>query len=197
MYVGIKVLHPLPILILVNTVAASTSRIPRTGLIALVALVVAFALLMIVRLGVFGGSDSGVSSVTTPPQATVTPAAHSASGVPAKPAVILLPNLPNQIASKLRHSRVVVVSVFVAPSVADRAAVAEARRGARASGAAFTAVNVANDKNAAAMASFVGPVSSPTLLVVRRPGKIITQIPGPVEAAVVTQAAHNAGARRR
>ncbi len=89
------------------------------------------------------------------------------------------------------------VSVYVAPSVADRAAVAQARSGARASGAAFTAVNVANNKNAAAMASFVGPISSPTLLVVRRPGKIVTQIPGSVDAAVVTQAAHNAGARKK
>ena len=58
-------------------------------------------------------------------------------------------------------------------------------------------MNVANDKNATAMASFVGPVSSPTLLVVRRPGKIVTKIAGPVEAVVVTQAAHNAGARLR
>jgi hypothetical protein len=181
----------------VNTIAATSSRIPRTGLIALVALVVAFALLMIVRLGVFGGSDSGVSSVTAPPKAAVTPATAATPRTPAKPAVVLLPNLPSPIASKLRHSRVAVVSIFVAPSVADRAAVVEARKGARASGAAFTAVNVANDKNAAAMATFVGPVSSPTLLVVRRPGRIVTQISGPVEAAVVTQAAHNAGARLR
>lgn len=183
----------------VNTIAATSSRIPRTGLIALIALVVAFALLMVVRLGVIGGSDGGVSSVTAPSKSAVTPATSAATKprVPAKPAVVLLPDLPQQIAARLRYSRVVVVSVFVAPSASDRAAVAEARRGARASGAAFTAVNVANNKNAAAMASFVGPVSSPTLLVVRRPGKIVTQIPGAVEAEVVTQAAHNAGARIR
>ncbi len=179
-----------------NTIAATTNRIPRVGLIALVALVVAFAFLMIVRLGVVGGSDSGVSSVTAPPKAAVTPAKAPPS-TPAKPAVVLLPNLPKQIAAKLRNSKVVVVSVYAGTSTTDRAAVAQARSGARASGAAFTTVNVADNKNAATMASFVGPISTPTLLVVRRPGKIVTQIPGSVEAAVVTQAAHNAGARTK
>ena len=106
---------------------------------------------------------------------------------------MLLPGLPTQIAAKLRYSKVVVVSVYVAPAVGDRAAAAEARKGARAAGAGFAAVNVANDKNATAMASFVGAVSSPTMLVVRRPGKIVTQIAGPVEAAVVDAG----GAQRR
>jgi len=182
----------------VNTIAATTSRIPRAGVIALVALVVAFALLMIVRSGVVGGSDSGAVNVTAPSKTAVTPASPSvAPRTPAKQRVVLEPGLPAQIAAKLRYSKVVVVSVYLAPAVGDRASVAEVRKGARAAGAGFVAVNVANDKNAKAMSSFVGPVSSPTMLVVRRPGKIVTQIPGSVEAAVVTQAAHNAGARRR
>ena len=181
-----------------NTFAASTTRIPRTGLIALVALVAAFALLMVVRLGVLGGADSSAPSVASPPKTAVKPSTTPATpSAPAKPAVVLLPDLPAQIASKLRYSKVVVVSIYVAPAAGDRAAVADARQGARAAGAGFTAVNVANDKNAAAMASFVGPVSSPTMLVVKRPGRIVTQIPGSVEAAVVAQAAHNAGARAR
>ena len=62
-------------------------------------------------------------------------------------------------------------------------------------GHAFHALG--NDKEAAPMASFVGPVTPPIMLVVRRPGKIVTQIPGRVESTVVAQAAHNAGARRR
>ena len=41
----------------VNTIAATTSRIPRTGLIALIALVAAFALLMVVRLPSRDGGD--------------------------------------------------------------------------------------------------------------------------------------------
>jgi hypothetical protein len=178
----------------VNTIAATTSRIPRTALIAIVALVVAFALLMVVRLGVLGSSDSGVSSVTVTPKTNVSPTTTGA--VPTKPKVVLLPGLPSSVASKLRSSKVVVVSLYVGQSPGDRAAVAEVRKGARAAGAGFVAVNVGSDRTAASVTSFAGPVSPPTMLVVRRPGKIVTQISGPVEKTVVAQAAHNAGARR-
>ncbi len=181
-----------------NTIAATTNRVPRAALIALVALVAAFALLMVVRLGVLSGSESSAPPIASTSKPATTPAPKPVAGTaPAKPTVVLLPNLPAQIAAKLRYSKVVVVSLYVSPVSTDRAAVAEMRRGARAAGAGFTAVNVANDKNAAAMASFVGPISSPAMLVVRRPGRIVTQIPGAVEAAVVTQAAYNAGARIR
>ena len=176
-----------------NTIAASTSRIPRTGLIALVALVVAFALLMVVRSGVLGGSD-GVSPVTAPPKPAVTPTRTPAT--PAKPKVELLPGLPTDVAHALRYSRVIVVSLYVGQAPGDRAALAPAREGARAAGAGFVAVNVGSDKDAESFASFAGPASTPAVLVVRRPGKIVTQISGPVDSAVVTQAAYNAGARR-
>jgi hypothetical protein len=181
----------------VNTIAATTRRVPRVAVIGIIVLVAAFALLMVVRAGVLGGSKSEPTTVTSPPKA-VTPSTPVKPRVaPAKPKIVLLPGLPAQIASKLRYSKVVVVSVYLGPVASDRASVGEARRGARAAGAGFTAVNVANDKTAAQMGSFVGPVSSPTMLVVRRPGTIVTQINGPIEAAVVKQAAHNAGARRR
>jgi hypothetical protein len=175
----------------VNTIAASTSRIPRAGMIALVALVAAFALLMVVRLGVIGGSSS-TDSVQPVPSPVVTPARPA----PVKPAVVLLPGLPSDVAHALRYSKVVVVSLYLGQARADHAVVGETRRGARAAGAGFVAVNVGSDKKAATIASFAGPASAPTMLVVRRPGKIITRISGPVESAIVTQAAHNAGARR-
>ncbi len=46
------------------------------------------------------------------------------------------------------------------------------------------------------MAKFGGPVDSPSVMVVRRPGKIVTQFTGAVDSKVVAQAAHNAGAGR-
>jgi hypothetical protein len=180
----------------VNTIAATTNRIPRVGLIAIVALVAAFALLMVVRLGVFGGSSGGVAPVTASSSSTVTHTSTPAKPrVATKPAVVLLPGLPRTIASKLQYSRVVVVSLYSGASAGDRAAAIQARKGARSTGAGYASINLGNDANAAAMTSFVGPVSTPTLLVVRRPGRIVTTIPGSVEAAVVAQAAHNAGAR--
>ena len=177
-----------------NTIAASTRRVPRAAQIGLVVLIAAFALLMVVRSGVLSGSDSSAPSVTAPPKTAVTPPPTSA--VPAKPNVVLLPGLPSSVAHALRYSKVVVVSLYAGQDPGDRAWVTEARKGARSTGAGFVAVNVGGDRTAAKVASFAGPVSTPTMLVVRRPGKIVTQIPGEVESVVVAQAARNAGARR-
>ena len=185
-----------------NTIAATTSRIPRVVLIVIVALVAAFALLMVVRSGVLGGSDSGGASATKPLPATaaVTPAATQSDAAtpaaPTTPKIVLLPGLPPSVAHALHYSKVTVVTLYVGQSAGDRASVAEARKGARAAGAGFVAVNVGTDKQAATVAKFAGEVSSPATLVVRRPGKIVMQFSGPVETAVVRQAAHNAGARR-
>jgi hypothetical protein len=171
-------------------------------LIVLVALVAAFALLMVVRSGVLGGSDSGGTSAAKPLAAaaeaapTVTHAGASKPAAASTPKVVLLPNLPASVAHALRYSKVAVVSLYVGQAQGDRAVVTEVRKGARSTGAGFVAINVGNDKQAANVTSFAGTVSAPTMLVVRRPGKIVAQFSGPVESAVIAQAAHNAGARR-
>ena len=182
-----------------NTIAA-TSIESRPALIGIVVVVVAFAALMIVRSGVLGGgsSDSGSTAGTSSaasPAVTATKS-HSSAVTPAQPKIVLLPGLPPKIAHALRYSKVAVVSLYVGQAQSDRQWVAAARKGARSAGAGFVAVNVGNDKTAASVSSFAGAASSPSMLVVRRPGNIVTQIAGPVDAAVVAQAAHNAGARR-
>lgn len=178
----------------VNTISATITRIPRTRLIAIVALLAAFVVIMVVRVGLLGGTNSSAVSTIVPPKAAAAPTRPHVA--PAKPRVVLLPGLPTEVAHALRYSKVIVVSIYVAQAPGDRAAVAQARTGSRAAGAGFVAVNVGNDRKAAAIVSFAGPVSSPSTLVVRRPGRIVTQISGPIESAVVMQAAHNAGARR-
>jgi hypothetical protein len=175
----------------VNTIAASPRRIPRVALVAIVALVAAFATLMVVRSGMLNGSVSEPSSVPVTP---VHPSAPARPATSAKPRVVLLPNLPAQVARKLRYSRVVVVSLYATP--ADRATVAHVRKGARKAGAGFTAISLTNEKSARSISAFAGEASSPTVLVVKRPGRIVGRFPGTVDAVVVSQAAHNAGARR-
>ena len=181
----------------VNTIAATTSRVPRPVVIAVVALAAAFAALMVVRVGVFGGSSDSTSAGT--------PVTHSTSSTPAKnvvkpaattPKVVLLPNLPASVAHALRYSRVAVVSLYVGQAPSDRAVMTEVRKGARSVGAGFVAVNVGNDKQAGTITSFAGNVSAPTMLIVRRPGRVVAQFSGPVDGTVIAQAAHNAGARR-
>ncbi len=177
-----------------NTIAASNRRAPRAVVIGIVALIAAFAALMVVRAGVIGGSSSSTPLVTPAPGSPSTPSkAHT---TPAKPSVVLLPGLPAQIAAKLRYSKVVVVSLYTSTGAGDQSAVAEARSGARDVHAAFTAINVLDEKQARAVARFGGPADSPSVLVVRRPGRIVTQFTGAVDSKVVAQAAHNAGAGR-
>jgi hypothetical protein len=178
----------------VNTIAATTNRVSRPALIGIIVLVVAFVALMLVRTGVLSSSSEPVALPSPPRTQHVRPVKPTPT--PAKPRVVLLPGLPSDVAHALRYSKVIVVSLYVGQAPGDRETVVQARTGARAAGAGFVAVNVGSDKKAAAIASFAGPVSSPSMLVIRRPGKIVTQISGPVESAVVTQAAHNAGARR-
>ena len=89
-----------------------------------------------------------------------------------------------------------VVSLYVGQAAGDRAVVGQVRKGARSAGAGFVAINVGSDKQAKSVSSFAGTVSAPTMLVVRRPGKIVARFSGPVDSAVIAQAAHNAGARR-
>lgn len=176
-----------------NTIAASTRRVPRAALIGIVAVIAAFAALMLVRSGVLGGSST---SSTPAPTRTHAPTPSGGAATPAKPTVVLLPGLPRPVAKALRYSKVVVVSLYAGPSPGDRPAVSEARTGARSAGAGFVAVNVVDDKRAAELASFVGPASAPAMLVVKRPGRIVTRMPGTVDSTVVAQAAHDAGARR-
>ncbi len=178
-----------------NTIAASTRRVPRAALIGIVVLIAAFAALMVVRAGVIGGSSTDSTPVAVPSQSPVTPS-KSAQATPGKPTVVLLAGLPAPIASKLHYSKVVVVSLYTGTAAGDRAAVVQARSGAHEVGAGFTAINVLDEKLARSVAGFGGPSDSPAVLVVRRPGKIVAQFTGAVDGKVVAQAARNAGAGR-
>ncbi len=138
------------------------------------------------------GLDARCPTDSAPPPSP-TP---SKSATPAKPRIVLLPTLPAQIAAKLRYSNVVVVSLYTGTSAADRSAVTEARAGARAVRAGFASINVLDEASARSLTRFGGPTDSPAVLIVRRPGRIVSEFTGPVEGKVVAQAARNAGAGR-
>lgn len=178
-----------------NTIAATSRRVPRAALIGIVALVAAFVALMLVRSGALDSSPTESVAVPSPPSSR-SPQPAKPAPAPAKPKVELIAGLPAEVAHGLRYSRVIVVSLYVGRDSGDRAASTGARRGARAAGAGFVAVDVGSDRKAASIASFAKPASLPSVLVVRRPGKIVARFSGPVESAVVRQAAHNAGALR-
>jgi hypothetical protein len=133
------------------------------------------------------------SSTKTP--AVNRPAVHHATH--AAPKIILLPGLPAPIAHALRYSKVVVVSLYAAGATGDMAALDQARTGAASAHAGFAAVNVLNEHLAKkGLDKYVGTASSPTVLIVRRPGNIVNRFPGYADSDVVAQAAQNAGAGR-
>lgn len=176
-----------------------TAAIPiPTRMLVLLGVVFAALLAFLVARPMLLGDDEASTSSATPPVATTpTPSQPTPAmpAVPAKPKVELLAGLPAPVASKLQQSRVVVVAVYSGTSEGDRAAVGEARRGARTVGANFAALNVLDENRARELRVFVGDVSAPTILVVRRPGKVVSRFEGMADSAVVAQAAHNAGAR--
>lgn len=169
----------------------TTSLNPR--LIAVAGIAAALGLAAFMYLQVGRGDDT-----TATPQnenTAVQPAAKPAKSAVTK--IVLLPGLPGQVAGKLQRSKVVVVTVYQGATPDDLRAISSARKGARSVGAGFLAVNLANEKRARALAPFVGDATPPTLVVVKRPGTIVTRLTGPVDSDLVAQAAFNAGARRR
>jgi hypothetical protein len=162
-----------------------------TRYLALIGVALLLAMLALVVRPLVLGGDSDATPVTP-----VVPAGGApAPAAPAQPKVELLPGLPKPIAAKLLRDQVVVVQIYSGTSSTDRAMVAVARKGARTAGATFTALNVLDEARARDVSSFIGTVDTPAVAVVRRPGKVVTLIEGPVDAAIVEQAAHNAGAR--
>jgi hypothetical protein len=132
------------------------------------------------------------SSTSTP--AVGRPTVHPAT--PAVPKIVLLPGLPAPIAHALRYSKVVVVSLYAPGAEGDMTALGQARGGAASAHAGFAAVNVLNERLAKhGLDKYVGTASSPTVLIVRRPGNIVNRFAGYTDSDVVAQAAHNAGAR--
>jgi hypothetical protein len=174
---------------------STTIPFPARYLVILGVALAAAALLLVARPLLLGSDDEAVGSTPLPTQPT--PQVNPPASTPVQPKVVLLPGLPSTIANKLRHSRVVVVSLYQGAAKPDRSAVAAASAGARLVGAGFLAVNVTNEKNARAVQSFVGTTSTPAVVVVRRPGKIASRLEGAgsADSELVAQAAHNAGAR--
>jgi len=176
----------------------TATQIPTRMFVLLGAAILVAAAFFVARPMLLESDDSSTPPATTA-SSTTPSASSSTSGNTAKPAVakvVLLPGLPTKVASKLRQSKVVVVSAYAGTSAVDRRAVVAARAGAKDAGTAFVALNVLDRRTARELQPFMGTDSAPVLLIVRRPGKIVNTFHGVVDDRVVAQAARNAGARK-
>jgi hypothetical protein len=168
-------------------------------LVLLGAVVAAAAAFLLARPLLLSDDDSGTSApaaTATPATPTPTPAKPATSSTKTAPKLVLLPNVPKAVAKQLRYSKVVVVPVYSGTSKSDRAAVAQARRGARTAGAGFVPLNVLDENTARELQPFAGTASAPAVLIVKRPGKITIRFDTRVDDALVAQAARNAGATK-
>lgn len=175
----------------------TTIPLPSTRYLAVMGVAILLAGLFVVARPLLSGGGEAGTSVTPPAPTTSTSKPH---GRPIqKPTLVLLPGLPPKVATRLRYSKVVVVSLYQGSALADRSAVGAAAAGAKAAGAGFLPVNVLNEKSARAVQAFVGPTTTPTVVVVRRPGRIVKRLEGAAssDGQLVAQAAVNAGAARR
>ena len=178
-----------------NLAAPLQTRLVAVLGFALAALALFF---IVVRPMILDDSDSSPAAASQPASQSaakpnVTPSKPAAKP-DAAPAVQLAPGLPGNLARALRRERVVVAAVW-APGAGDAQALNEARAGAQATGAGFVALNVLFEGHAKALERLVGPISDPSVLVFKRPGKVINRFDGFADTATVAQAALNAGAR--
>jgi hypothetical protein len=170
----------------------TTVSLPSTRYLAVIGAAILLAGLFLVARPLMGGGGE-TAAVVTPPAPTSPTSKPSARPAP-KPRLQLLPGLPPKLANKLRHSKVVVVSLYQGNAIGDRSAVVAAAVGARGARAGFLPVNVLNEQSARAVQTFVGATTTPTVVVVTRPGRIATRLEGAAasDGQLVAQAALNA-----
>jgi hypothetical protein len=128
-------------------------------------------------------------AVTTPAQ---TPAPSKAHSHPATPVKLNTHGLPVKVALALRKSSVVVVSLSQPGADVDAMAAAEAKAGADAMGAGYVKLNVFHQRPGTAILRRLGVLTTPALLVIKRPGAVYSEFKGFVDRDVVEQAVADA-----
>jgi hypothetical protein len=108
------------------------------------------------------------------------------------------PPAPASFPQALEHAfgthRVVVVATFLPKAALDTITLREARAGARAASVGFLMVNAARERQIFHVHQLFRVTSNPTILVLVRPGRVVTRLDGFADAATVAQAAANASA---
>lgn len=129
-------------------------------------------------------AQPGVSeepALLAPPKAVATPKVPTQ-----KPAAIPRPRparalqtksgFPLKIDRALRRHRVVVVAVYLPGASVDRIVLDEARAGAIQAGAGYVRVSALNERVARQLVAKTGVLPEPAVLVVRRPGVVLTTL---------------------
>lgn len=125
------------------------------------------------------------SALLAPPKATSTPAVATPKPTQ-RPAAAPRPRpaqafqtesgFPLKVDRALRRHRVVVVAVYLPGASVDRIVLGEARAGAIQAGAGYVRVSALNERVARQLVAKTGVLPEPAVLVVRRPGVVLTTL---------------------
>lgn len=169
-----------------TTLSSRRNLVTLVGLIAAASLAAAY--FFVLRSEESSAAAQPISKPATRTPASASPQARqgAAAAAPAQTAV------EQTLARAFRRRPVVVVSLYASDVPLDRLARAEATAGARDAGAGFVAIDVVSAKHSEAIALGMGVVSAPAVLVLRRPGKLVTHLAGVIDRVAVAQAAADA-----
>jgi hypothetical protein len=163
-------------------------------LVALFVLVVAAGGFMVVskhKTTTQPSTAHSTTPVSTPAQTTPTPTKTHAHAV--TPAKFNTHGLPVPVALALRKNAVVVVSLSSPHSSVDQLASAEAKAGAEQMKAGFVKIDVNHQRPGTAVLRKFGVLTTPAVLVVKRPGLVYSEFKGSfVDRDVVAQAVTDA-----
>jgi hypothetical protein len=144
-----------------------------------------------------GGEDAagGEPLVTPTPATTPSTPSRPAKPTPAAPrratrpqAAALPPSgFPLPVHRALRRNRVVVVVAYTPGATVDSVVRAEARAGARASGAAFVPMSALSERLMEPLVAKTGVLPSPAVVVVRRPDVVAAKL-GVTDRETISQA---------
>jgi thiol:disulfide interchange protein len=130
---------------------------------------------------------------TKPAPRQTTKPVHRTHPKPYAPVVqaALAQGLPLAVAEQFAKHEAVVVELYSADAPVDNLALDEAKSGAKAGNAGFLAVDVTGKKDATAraLATKLGVLDAPVLLVFKRPGQVTVRINGFSDHETVAQAA--------
>lgn len=155
--------------------------------VALAGLVCILALGGLLALAAARRANQTVS--TTPAVQPPVPARHPA---PAQPRLVIAAGLPTAVHRALETSREAVVLLTASGVAADADTAAAALSGAHAAGVAFVRLDVAREADAEQAARWLPGVADPAVLVVRRPGRVVSTLHGFADETMVAQLAADA-----
>jgi hypothetical protein len=161
---------------------------PERKRILLIGLVLILAMLLVKQLVL----KKHVPAAITIPAVVHHPAPATRTKRHAKPVIHIDPSLPPALRTALRRHPVVVAVLYASDAPGDSEALKAAREGAKGAHAGFAVLDVANEKVAQSVALKLPGTADPSVLVVRRPGKITVLLPGFTDADAVAEAADNA-----